>query len=227
MSTAVEKFSCGACGKTFAWSTALAGKSAKCKCGTKIVVPDAPGALARPPSLGYATPGTVNSSAPPTDYDIFEGDRARNLWVPLGMTIGGVLAMAGFFVMAGVAGVSVKLMSVLGEILGKYLLLELGVMLLSLFIIAPMLGVSFGAVPTALLKLTAITLAPAVGLMLLLFVLSFGAASVVIFFVGIVIYFFLFSYFFSLDFGETLQTVLIIRLLRIIASFVLAPFLFS
>src|SRR5688500_12395859 len=39
MSAEAGTFSCGACGKRYAWKPQLAGKKAKCKCGATIAVP--------------------------------------------------------------------------------------------------------------------------------------------------------------------------------------------
>lgn len=48
--TAALRFLCDACGKSFKWKTALAGKKAKCPCGVELVVPkDPPGGVAPEP----------------------------------------------------------------------------------------------------------------------------------------------------------------------------------
>jgi hypothetical protein len=39
MSATVGRFSCGACGKTYAWKPELAGRRVKCKCGQPVSVP--------------------------------------------------------------------------------------------------------------------------------------------------------------------------------------------
>src|SRR3954467_7347453 len=44
------KFSCGACGKRYAWKPQLSGRRAKCLCGAEVVVPQAPRAAPAPAS---------------------------------------------------------------------------------------------------------------------------------------------------------------------------------
>src|SRR5688572_25039311 len=39
VTTSEPKFNCGACGKEYRWKPELAGKKAKCKCGSVIAVP--------------------------------------------------------------------------------------------------------------------------------------------------------------------------------------------
>jgi len=54
---ASSRFACEACGKSFAWKPALAGKKAKCSCGAIMTVPQAP--------LAAATPHQARSMKPP------------------------------------------------------------------------------------------------------------------------------------------------------------------
>jgi hypothetical protein len=66
MSSAVASFSCGACGRSFAWKNEYAGKTLKCKCGQPIKVPSAPGsaATASRPAAMAAKPVAVASARP-------------------------------------------------------------------------------------------------------------------------------------------------------------------
>jgi hypothetical protein len=71
------RFSCPSCGKSFRWKPEFAGRSAKCACGAKLVVPsEAPspsGAAdiplapeSKPPAL---TQRVATSSSPPADVE--------------------------------------------------------------------------------------------------------------------------------------------------------------
>jgi hypothetical protein len=66
MSAEDPRFNCPACGKSFRWKPEIAGRSAKCACGSKLVVPkDAPAATAPAPP-----PPIVKAAAPTTNCPI-------------------------------------------------------------------------------------------------------------------------------------------------------------
>jgi DNA-directed RNA polymerase subunit RPC12/RpoP len=54
------KFPCPACGKQYRWKPEMAGRTAKCTCGAKLVVPADPPRLAPPP----AAPAAAKSTCP-------------------------------------------------------------------------------------------------------------------------------------------------------------------
>jgi hypothetical protein len=56
MSSVVASFSCGSCGRAFAWKNEYAGKTLKCKCGQPIKAPSAA------PSVAAAAGGAVRSA---------------------------------------------------------------------------------------------------------------------------------------------------------------------
>ena len=69
------RFSCPSCGKSFRWKPEFAGRSAKCACGAKLVVPAeapaTPGAVdvplapeTKPPALTPPSPGDGESKCP-------------------------------------------------------------------------------------------------------------------------------------------------------------------
>lgn len=67
MSSAVASFSCGACGRSFAWKNEYAGKTLKCKCGQPIKAPSAApvaAMAASPPAAPLAKPAPVASQRP-------------------------------------------------------------------------------------------------------------------------------------------------------------------
>ena len=64
MSADDPRFNCPACGKSFRWKPEIAGRSAKCACGSKLVVPtEAPAAAAPPPPA--PAPTTTPAPQPP------------------------------------------------------------------------------------------------------------------------------------------------------------------
>lgn len=71
MQSAEPKFSCPACGKRYRWKPEMAGRSAKCACGGKLVVPaqqpatENPVAIATKPELSAMKPAPANASPPP------------------------------------------------------------------------------------------------------------------------------------------------------------------
>jgi hypothetical protein len=70
MSSDDAKFACPACGKQYRWKPELAGRSAKCACGAKLVVPsDAPatatGTATDPAPAAAAARTNAVASAPP------------------------------------------------------------------------------------------------------------------------------------------------------------------
>ena len=48
MSSNEPKFACPSCGKQYRWKPELAGRSAKCPCGAKVVVPQTMAAASAP-----------------------------------------------------------------------------------------------------------------------------------------------------------------------------------
>ena len=68
--TAQAKFSCPSCGRQFTWKPELAGRSAKCKCGGTIKVPQQPQAAAAPTARAPAAAAPATDDGNPLDsYD--------------------------------------------------------------------------------------------------------------------------------------------------------------
>src|SRR5438552_1945736 len=102
------RFACEACGKSFAWKAALAGKKAKCSCGTVMTVPQAPLAaiahrtallqapiptahVAAPaPTLGYVSARKRPSEELPIDKLI---DPVRDIYIPTALLTFGFIAI--------------------------------------------------------------------------------------------------------------------------------------
>src|SRR5678815_4626656 len=101
-------FACEVCGKIFNWKATLAGKKAKCACGTIMTVPEAPLVAAKPkkpkslrppppnarvaetPTMGYisARPKLRPTEELPTDKLI---DSVRDLYVPTALLVIGFI----------------------------------------------------------------------------------------------------------------------------------------
>jgi hypothetical protein len=60
------RFSCPSCGKSFRWKPEFAGRSAKCACGAKLVVP----AEAPSPSIAVDVPLVPNGKRPATTQPV-------------------------------------------------------------------------------------------------------------------------------------------------------------
>ena len=67
--TAQAKFSCPSCGRQFTWKPELAGRSAKCKCGGTIKVPQQPQATSAPGRAPAAAPAASDDGNPLDAYD--------------------------------------------------------------------------------------------------------------------------------------------------------------
>ena len=178
------KFNCDACGKRYTWKPQLAGKRAKCACGAVIVVPDAPSPppaaepppqddlydFAEPPPAPAATAAhvpapmatpavqTIAYQSAPTERERkrFSAetmiDRPRDFYIPIGLLVIGFLAILGWAsAEAGPAGMIVM------SIFTLFMTVVKTVILIGLAIVyAPLVGVSFGGLWTAVLKFAAI-----------------------------------------------------------------------
>lgn len=185
-------FACDACGKTYAWKPAIAGKKAKCKCGSVLMVPaeepveetslddlyslapdnpvdegtsariemPAPVVATAAPSRGAAGGAAIGYQRGPSAREReLEAtakyiDSTRDIGVPVGLLLAGIISYLAFYmfryelrggaIAAILVGISVM------TVIKAALLIGFA------FIIAGPVGVSFGGVGTAALKLAAI-----------------------------------------------------------------------
>jgi hypothetical protein len=179
------RITCEGCGKTYAWKPELAGKRVKCKCGHAIQVPQSQQLPAqneddmydlapseeqvkpkRPPS---AIPAAVTAQAAATGTSALPYqappvrdrmstanlvDMTRDAYVPAALFTAGVLLyLACFAYHYHLSGAGVAVVSI-----GVFIMLVIKAVLLVGFalVIATPLGVSFGGIWTATLKLAAI-----------------------------------------------------------------------
>jgi hypothetical protein len=178
------KFSCDSCGKTYEWKLALAGRRAKCKCGATIMVPtELPGAAepdglydfaepsplpaagAVPAAIGNAAPAIAYATPDPVDKR-FSFDnlyhKPRDFYFPTAAFVIGFIALLVWA--AYVSGGSSGAVLLFSGFLCVTTLFKTVVMIGAAFVIAPMAGVSFGGIWTAVLKLAAIAVVTDAGL---------------------------------------------------------------
>src|SRR5437588_9532478 len=101
ISTSPAQFTCHACGRTFVWKPQLAGRTAKCRCGSMIMVPSSPlpddsnlyamVADDPPPPQVVSKPIVKpidyarTSTAAPSRVDVYFPDRVKDLYLPLAL----------------------------------------------------------------------------------------------------------------------------------------------
>jgi hypothetical protein len=181
MSTEFAHFNCEHCGKQYAWKPSIAGKRAKCACGQTIQVPEAieaedglydfaePLTPARRPAASIVIPPVNTESAsqaavlPYGSRRTAENERGgrfddfyhapRDFYWPSGVLAAGFIALLAWAATAGASGGVLVVFTVYITIVT---LIKTGIMIGAAFIIAPLAGISFGTLWTAILKLAAI-----------------------------------------------------------------------
>ena len=137
------------------------------------------------------------------EYDVTEGDRLRNLYVPIVLVLLGCAAVFGrlmYFRLFGPPDPIVALRAT-----GFMLVWNIGAMLLGAFAIAQSTGITFGPLSTATIKLAAIAVAPHA--VIFLFELIFRHefhGTLLGWLAGGALAWWLFCYLFDLDFQEAL-----------------------
>lgn len=245
MTTSSPRIVCGACGKSYAWTTALAGRKVKCRCGQVMTAPTAPVAerdesdlydvapdpdvaqRERSPAPLTSTVVTTGSAAHAVSYarretvgetavDRYFPDRVKDLYLPLGLIAGGTVIE----VLIAVFGSSMSLhRAFLG--VGAYVIVNTVLMLATVFVVAKIWRIGFGPVPTAIIKLCGISIGPgAIGSVVSL-VLGFLSCigALIGWLVGCVLYFALIGALFDLEETETWTvciSVFIVKLLLVV-----------
>jgi hypothetical protein len=197
------------------------------------------------PVLSYSSPvpRRVQAAKKPGEFDPFdhfEGNRFKNLYFPLILIVG----TAAFNVIAeaflkGNATSGIALAS--GRMVGK-LLIEIPCMLIACLLAVKVLDAAFGPLGPAILKLSAIALAPdAIMDSLILIAFLFGRASgspinmlvdvgiaaILGWILSLAFYFWLFMYFFELEFGDTWKLAIFIWFIRMVLTWLVSAFVLS
>jgi hypothetical protein len=215
-------FECEVCSRRYPWNEAIAGKAVRCKCGEVMTAPAnapadplydlAPAPVAPeppklPPIAREANPITYGAPEPSM---MAMGDiiynKPRDLYVPIALiAFGTALQFARAF--ARGSGTTLGPVSYVGLVVS----IDMVVLFIGIVAAAKVLSVNFGPVPTAILKLCAISLGPDSLAWVAYWALgsSYGGLCAGIL-VSLVAYWVLFSYLFELDAQDTFYTVSIV-----------------
>jgi len=231
MSAAVAQFACEICGRKYKWKPGLAGRRVKCACGEEMICPDvAPGDRddlydIAPPKADVAPAPTAPVAAAPsqpaplqylnphkphaTPTDEYFPDKTIDYHLPLGLIAGGTLIEVVAALIRGhrsPAGFTPYLTT-----LGLQLVVGTATMLIGVLIAARFRGIDLGKLPTAVMKLAAICIAPGALVTLLSPALAFIPFGFLLGFLGqFILYFALLGTLFHLDESDTWYCVCII-----------------
>lgn len=177
-SVSTNHFSCDHCGRSFKWKPELAGKRAKCSCGHNLSVPES---IEEPDLYDVAETGEPQPTAAPLsrvaapafnasssvlsygsgrteEQGRFTFDnlhhKPRDFYWPSGTLVAGFLALMVWALVHG--GRSPGVLILFSGYITVATVIKTAVMIGAAFVIAPLAGVSFGGVWTAVLKLAAI-----------------------------------------------------------------------
>jgi hypothetical protein len=265
--TAEARITCEGCKKSYAWKRELAGKRVKCKCGITIHIPKPPEPATEPEDMydlapseepakpkkrlpiqtvppGLATaavpgiPGAALPYAAPVRDRMSNDtlmDMTRDVYAPVALLALGVILYLACFAFrfhltsAGIVAVSV----------GLFIMTVVKAILLVGFamVLANPLGVSFGGIWTATLKLAAVAVicdGATAWVDLAVNKMSGGTFGngimgygVMSFPVALAIYWVLLIYLFSMDSGDSWQTVLLLSAFDLIVKMALIFFVLS
>jgi hypothetical protein len=208
--------SCPKCHYTMSFPDAAAGQPVSCpNCTTRLNVPGRPG-----PGAGRA-PGAMPVGPAPRprgeDVEDAEAGPASEWVVPaVLLAVGLLLSLVGVLMTEGAAGARELLVFV-----AVRLAVSVPLTIAGMYVVAPLLGVSFGPLGLAVLKLAAIS------------ALTLGIAttgelmdwSIIGYLIAVLVGWVLFSYFFHLTFFETLLSLFIIGLIQTVLALAVAAVL--
>jgi len=237
---APSSFQCNGCGKRYRWRPELAGRAVRCSCGAMIVIPQSaaegeePYGIAEPqPAQRPATTAGEDSAGMPraeapcrgrvlayqgqgafATADDYFPDRIKDLYMPLVMLAISipVLFIAGW---REGTGRGIGAAQAMTEV-GAQLVFGTIVMLGAIFFAAKRRGFKIGRFWAAVLKLSAVSLAPsAVMTLLSLFLRFVPFGDIINWIVGFCLYFALIGAFFDLDEPDTWYCVAIMFIVNI------------
>ena len=236
--TADPMFRCDVCGRRHPWSHDLAGQTITCPCGEPATVPAEPESelydiaptapvVVRPISAesAYDAPSSTLSYQRPITPEVDEAYSEANplivsawkdLVFPIALILIGTVADFVWVARAGMAG------SVGGAVsmVGIGFVLDVVVLLVGVVAAAQVLSISFGPVPTAVLKLGSIALGPTGVTALVVWALGGGIGALIAgWILRLAIYVWLFWYLFELEMDELWNTIIIVYGVRTIAMF--------
>lgn len=162
-----ESFSCPACGRRYGWKPAMAGKTARCICGTILHVPNPNELSVRPLSLPSptSTSGDLQVDTPPRtnvlDYrkqPLVDSmaDRVHDIYLPTGLLILGTLALLAWIVAQGRGGIRESI--TISQLTGAAIVLKIALLGLVGWFFARKSGAGFAALSTTVLKIAALAI---------------------------------------------------------------------
>jgi hypothetical protein len=243
------RLTCDGCGRSYAWTPQLGGRKVKCKCGHVMVAPErpeqpqaddelydlspAPTANSHDSNRMAPTPTIIRPETGPTlayrrpdlaDGDLVEmyfPDRVKDLYMPLALIAGGTVIELGQAVLRR-GGIDQLFATIVG--VGVYMIVNTVLMLVGIFIVAKLREISFGPLPTAVIKLCGISIGPGafgglVGAMLAWIPLG----GLIGWLVAFVLYFALLGALFDLEESDTWWCVIIIFAVKVGAFLLVLP----
>jgi len=241
---AAGRFACEVCARKYKWKPALAGRTVKCACGEEMVCPVTPPAdgdelydFAEPPRSTNPPPtvpakaqaaasGTLQYQNPRTAAetpDEYFPDKTLDFHLPLALIAAGTLIEVAAALIRGhrsPAGFTPHLTE-----LGLHLVVGTATMLLGVLIAVRFRGIELGKLPTAVMKLAAVCIAPGAAVTLLspaIAVIPFGGLLAL---AGqFILYFALLGTLFHLDESDTWYCVCVIFIINVALYFTLMRF---
>jgi hypothetical protein len=241
------RFTCDACGKAYRWKPELAGRRVKCACGHVMTAPAAPPAeeeelydlvpdtevkpaikvtviehpFERPKpfkpgdAVAYARRQTPHADLV---VDQYFPDRVKDLYLPLALIAGGTVIEIAITVF----GRSMPLWKA-GAAVGLYMIIHVAIMFFTALFAAKVLSISFGPIPTAILKLCGIAIGPgAVGSLLGVMLAFLPIVGPLIgWLAGCILYFAMIGALFDLDESDTFYVVVFIFLAKILVGWII------
>jgi len=178
----------------------------------------APGAAT--PAVDYRRPGVGGLAGEGGRMERYFPDRVKDLYMPLALIAGGTVIEFALSLIATRAGLQGAARSVV--YVGLYMVINTVLMLFAIFFVAYMREISFGPVPTAILKLCAISIGPgAIGSLVGFLLGWFPLGGLIGWVVGFVLYFALIGALFDLDESDTWWCVITVFLVKLLVAFVI------
>jgi hypothetical protein len=242
---AVAQFACEICGRKYKWKPALAGRKVKCACGEEIVcpavapadgdelydfaepqrpapraatAPSAPAAKPHAAPLQYQSPRTAAQTT-----DEYFPDKTIDFHLPLALIVGGTVIEVAAALVYGYrspAGFTPHLTQ-----LGLHLVVGTATMLVGVLIAARFRGIELGKLPTAVMKLAAVCIAPGAAVTLLIPAFAVIPFGWILALIGqFILYFALLGTLLKLDESDTWYCVCVIFIVNVALYFALMRF---
>jgi hypothetical protein len=148
--------------------------------------------------------------------DRYFPDRIRDLWLPVALIGGGTVIEFGSALLHGRGSLETAARGV--ALVGLGMLVNTVLMLVAIFIVAKLRDISFGPLPTALLKLCAISITPGAAAAFVSWLPLGGLIGLI---VSFIVYFALIGALFELDESDTWWCVIIVFGVKLLVVFII------